>query len=106
MHDDKKKATRTPHVFSPRKPQGLRRQTSTAVSRIREQADSHPLRTLGVALGAGFVIGGGLFSPLTARLAGLAFRVGLRLAVVPLLTQGLSAVAPSFGVSEPHTESS
>ena len=106
MHDDnKKKVTRTPHVFSPRKPQNLQRRASTMLSRVREQADSHPLRTLGVALGAGFVIGGGLFSPLTARLAGLAFRVGLRMAVVPLLTQGLSAVAPSSGASEGRADS-
>ena len=40
-------------------------------------------------MAAGFLVGGGLFSRLTARLVGLGVRVGMRMAVVPVVTQGL-----------------
>ena len=52
----------------------------------------HPIRAVGVALGVGFVLGGGLFSRVTARLLGVGARIGLRMAVVPLMAQGLAAL--------------
>ena len=44
----------------------------------RELRD-HPYRTLAIAAGVGYVIGGGLFTPLTAGL----LRVGVRAAAIP-----------------------
>src|SRR4051812_5214327 len=49
----------------------------------REMRD-RPWRTSAMALGAGYLLGGGLFSPLTARLLALGVRVGLRVGVTPL----------------------
>jgi hypothetical protein len=42
-----------------------------------------------LATGAGYLAGGGLFSGLTARLAATALKLGLRLALVPYITQSL-----------------
>lgn len=45
----------------------------------RELAE-HPYRTLALAAAAGYVLGGGLFTPLTGRI----LRIGLRAAMLPL----------------------
>jgi len=42
-----------------------------------------------MAVGVGYVLGGGLFSRLTARIVGTALRIGLRTAVLPFVTEGL-----------------
>jgi len=47
-------------------------------TQLTEQLREHPMRTIGLAFGAGYVLGGGLFSSLTARLLGLGATVGLR----------------------------
>ena len=52
---------------------------------IEGRVDRHPYGTLAAAVGIGYVLGGGLFSPLTARIIGLGLRVGLRLAALPLI---------------------
>ena len=56
---------------------------------LTRQTREHPIRSLAVALGVGFVLGGGLFSRVTARIVGTGLKLGLRMAVVPLVTQGL-----------------
>jgi len=77
----------------------LTRRTSDARRRvdewadvIRRQAKEHPGRSVALALGAGYVLGGGLFSALTARLVGAGARFALRVALVPMLTQSLAAL--------------
>jgi hypothetical protein len=45
-----------------------------------------------MAVGVGYVLGGGLFSRLTARIVGTAIRIGLRTAVLPFVTEGLLAL--------------
>lgn len=55
---------------------------------IPGQIDRHPYRTLAIAAGIGFVLGGGLFSSLTASL----FRTGLKVAALPLIQSQLAAV--------------
>lgn len=57
----------------------------------------HPYGTLAAAVGVGYVLGGGLFSPLTARLLGLGLRIGMRLAVLPFITDELSGLVESMG---------
>jgi hypothetical protein len=59
---------------------------------LARQTREHPVRSLAVALGVGFVLGGGLFSRVTARIVGTGLRVGLRMAVMPLVTQSLVAL--------------
>jgi hypothetical protein len=72
------------------------RPRSDAVALIRERTDSiyrqarkHPGRTVAIALGAGYLIGGGLASRLTARVIGAGLRLGLRMVSLPLVSQGI-----------------
>jgi hypothetical protein len=77
--------------------------TRDAFSEIKDTVDldgrakRHPYGTLAAALGIGYVLGGGLFSPLTARILGLGLRIGMRLAVLPMITDELSSLAESLG---------
>ena len=59
---------------------------------LLEQTRKNPGRAAAVALGAGYVLGGGLFSVLTARLLGAAVRIGVRVALVPLVTESFAAL--------------
>jgi hypothetical protein len=57
--------------------------------RLARQTREHPMRSLAAAMGVGFVLGGGLFSRVTARIVSAGLRVGLRMAVVPLMARTL-----------------
>jgi hypothetical protein len=59
---------------------------------IIKQTRANPGRSVALALGAGYVLGGGLFTGLTARLLGAALRIGIRVAVVPLVTDSIAAL--------------
>lgn len=61
------------------------------------RVDRHPYGTLAAALGIGYVLGGGLFTALTGRIVGLGLRVGLRLAVLPLIKDEISDLAEMLG---------
>jgi len=63
---------------------------------LTHEAKTHPGRTAALALGAGYLLGGGLFSALTARLLGTGLRLGFRLALVPFVTQGLVSMGESL----------
>jgi hypothetical protein len=65
---------------------------------LSRRMEQHPYRTLAAALGTGYVLGGGLFSPATRRLVGAGLKIGLRVAAVPLLKQQLSELL--FGSNE------
>ena len=47
-----------------------------------------------------YVLGGGLFSPLTARIVGLGLRIGLRLAVLPMLKQEMAELVENLDDEE------
>jgi len=55
----------------------------------------NPYGMVAAALGVGYVLGGGLFSPLTARLVGFGMRMGLRLAAIPFLENELRGLTES-----------
>jgi len=55
----------------------------------REMVDQHPWRALGLALGAGYVVGGGLLTTLTGRFLLGAVRMGVRLAALPVVRDEL-----------------
>jgi hypothetical protein len=63
---------------------------------IDRRVRRNPYGTIAAALGIGYALGGGLFSPLTGRIVGLGLRMGLRLAVLPLLKRELSELAQAF----------
>ena len=58
---------------------------------LRGRVDRHPIGMVFAAMGVGYVLGGGLFSPFTARL----LKIGVRLALVPILKSQLGALAGS-----------
>ncbi|HEY0710939.1 MAG TPA: hypothetical protein VGG33_29320 [Polyangia bacterium] len=62
------------------------------VDRLKEEAVAHPFRTAGWAAGAGFVLGGGIFTPLTGRTVKASLQLALRLAILPALTRGVAQI--------------
>lgn len=74
-------------------PQTLRERLQQWRAALIEQTNSHPARTMALAVGAGYVLGGGLFSALTGRIVATGVRLGLRLAVVPMMSQSIAALA-------------
>jgi hypothetical protein len=57
----------------------------------------HPLAALGGALAVGYVLGGGLLTPLTRRLFRQGIRLGFQLAVVPALERDVAGLASTVG---------
>ena len=58
---------------------------------LRGRVQRNPIAMVAAAAGIGYVLGGGLFSPTTARL----LRYGIRLALIPLVKSQLSAMVGS-----------
>jgi hypothetical protein len=75
--------------------------TQETVNDLKERLDidgrvaRNPYGMMAAALGVGYVLGGGLFSPLTARLVGFGMRIGLRLAAIPFLENELRGLTES-----------
>lgn len=68
--------------------------------RLLRETREHPGRTAALAVGAGYVLGGGLFSRFTARLVRIGLRVGVRAALLPFVTQLIVA----FGLVGPEAD--
>jgi hypothetical protein len=64
--------------------------------RVDERVKQHPYGTLAAAVGIGYVLGGGLFTRLTARLLRLGLAVGLPLTVSPLVKKELTSLTESL----------
>lgn len=75
--------------------------TRETASDLKERLDidgrvaRNPYGMMAAALGVGYVLGGGLFSPLTARLVGFGMRMGLKLAAIPFLENELRELTES-----------
>src|SRR6478735_1508296 len=63
---------------------------------IQGRVDRHPFGSVAAAIGIGYVLGGGLFTPLTGRIVRLGVRIGMRLAVLPLLKQEMAEIVNSI----------
>ena len=72
---------------------------------LKEQLDRNPYAVVAGAIGVGFVLGGGLFTRLTARLVGAGLRMGL-VAALPLLKGELQGAGNhnGFGAKAPANE--
>jgi hypothetical protein len=68
---------------------------------LRGRVDRHPIGMVLAAVGVGYVLGGGLFSPVTGRL----LKIGLRLALVPIIKNQLGALAGSRESERPSGSS-
>lgn len=60
----------------------------TAVD-LRGRVERNPVGMVCVAAGVGYLLGGGLFSPLTRKL----LRIGVRVALIPLIKSQLETLA-------------
>jgi hypothetical protein len=67
---------------------------------IQGRVHRNPYGTVAAAVGIGYVLGGGLFSPLTSRIVGLGLRIGLRLAVLPMLKQEMAELVETLDDDE------
>ncbi len=56
---------------------------------LKGRVERHPYGMVAAALGVGYVLGGGLFTPLTARI----IRLGVRLAALPFVKDELVGMA-------------
>ena len=66
------------------------------LAELARQVDRHPYGTVAAALGIGYALGGGIFTPLTSRLLRLGVRMGIRIALLPVLKAELSELAAAF----------
>jgi hypothetical protein len=82
-------ARRGTRTTAPRGASHARKQVESWADRLVRQTREHPGRSVAMAVGVGYVLGGGLFSRLTARIVGTGIRIGLRTAVLPFVTEGL-----------------
>jgi hypothetical protein len=60
---------------------------------LERETNAHPFRTAGLVAGAGFVLGGGLFTPLMGRVLSVGVRLAMRMAIVPALARGLGEMS-------------
>ncbi|NBD10730.1 MULTISPECIES: hypothetical protein [Corallococcus] len=58
---------------------------------LKGRVERNPYGTLAIAVGVGYVLGGGLFTPLTARI----LKLGVRLAALPFVKDELMGMAES-----------
>lgn len=63
---------------------------------MRRETRERPGRSTAIAVGAGYLLGGGIFTPLTARIVGVGLRIGLRIAFIPFVTQSLLAMGENL----------
>jgi hypothetical protein len=63
---------------------------------LRGRVQRNPLAMVAAAAGLGYVLGGGLFSPMTGRI----LRYGIRIAILPFLKNQLEAMAGGVQASE------
>ena len=71
---------------------GLCQRIDTWRDTLSEQINEHPGRTMAIALGTGYLLAGGLFTRLSARLVGLGMRIGLRVGASRLVTRSVVAL--------------
>ncbi|HVX95015.1 MAG TPA: hypothetical protein VHK47_08895 [Polyangia bacterium] len=70
-----------------------------AATEVGALVRQHPVGALAAALGVGYVVGGGLFTRTTSRVFGLAVRMGVRFALMPLLERELAGMASAAAAS-------
>jgi hypothetical protein len=63
---------------------------------LRDRIEESPLRALAIALGVGYVVGGGLFTRATGRMVFGTLRLGTRLMALPLVRDEVMALAEAL----------
>jgi hypothetical protein len=67
---------------------------------IKGRVGRNPYGTVAAAIGIGYVLGGGLFTPLTGRIVRFGVRLGMRLAVLPLIKQEMAELVEAIEEDE------
>lgn len=78
---------------------GVTDRIEDAATEVGALVRQHPVGALAAAVGAGYVLGGGLFTRATSRVFGLAMRLGVRFALMPLLERELAGLAGAAAAS-------
>jgi hypothetical protein len=78
---------------------GMTDRIEGAATEVRALVRQHPMGALAAALGVGYVLGGGLFTRTSSRVFGLAVRMGVRFALMPLLERELAGLASAAASS-------
>jgi len=68
---------------------GNQAESFTRAIDLRGRVERNPIGMVLAAVGVGYVLGGGLFSPLTGKVV----RIGLRLALIPVVKSQLANIA-------------
>jgi hypothetical protein len=68
---------------------------------IEGRVDRNPYASIAAAIGIGYALGGGVFTPLTARALGHGLRLGLRLVVMPIVAEQLLELARGAVAADP-----
>ena len=63
---------------------------------IKREIEQRPFRTALVSVGAGYLLGGGLFTALTAKLVGTGLRLALRGLAFPAIATGAVSLGKQF----------
>jgi hypothetical protein len=71
---------------------------------VKGRVKRHPYGTVAAALGIGYVLGGGIFTPLTSRIVRLGLRIGVRAALLPLLKDQIAGLATVLADGDSGTE--
>jgi hypothetical protein len=77
-------------------------QTRGAFSDLKDAVDlegrvkRNPYGAVAAALGLGYVLGGGIFTKLTSRIVRIGLRIGVRVAVLPLLKDQIAGLAETL----------
>jgi hypothetical protein len=73
----------------------------SALESATRQTTERPLRTLSLAVAAGYALGGGVFTRLTVRLVGMATRLALRASSASLIAWAVISVVKSVPAQSP-----
>jgi len=73
---------------------------------VKGRTNRKPYTALAAGLGLGYLLGGGLFTPLTGRIVGAGLRIGIRVALLPLLEAELVRMVETFATGAAEETSS
>jgi hypothetical protein len=63
---------------------------------LKGRVKRRPYGSLAAAVGIGYVLGGGIFTPLTSKIVRLGLRIGVRAALLPLLKDQVAGLAEAL----------
>lgn len=103
VQNEPEKSASSAKVNSPRKSASVNEEVKALVTHLREERlaqryfKENPFAVLAVAAGVGYVLGGGLLSPFSRRIA----RIGMKAMVVPIAASQLKSIA---GIEDPEKQ--